>query len=525
MRELAKYGIGEQDFKSLRQTGCVYVDKTEYIEKLITSGSKYYFLARPRRFGKSLFLSTLRYFFEGNRELFKGLYADNIKDWDWQPYPVLHLDLNVERYAETGALDRVLDNLFNEWEATYNVTVKYADLSIRFRNIIKAAHENTKRQVVILVDEYDKPLVGNLNEMAKFEHYRLKLATIYSNFKSSAEYIRLVFLTGVSRFSKLSVFSDLNNLKDITFSNEYADICGVTERELLANFSQGIGNLAEAENVTYQTACEILKQNYDGYKFARTGSDIYNPWSLLNAMDDSEIGNYWNETGKPTIVAEALKRVNADLEKVFESHCSLPDLQGLDLLDPNPIALLYQTGYLTIKSYNDRIRKFRLGIPNREVKEGFFNELLPFYQKSKDPKSKEIISKLVDSFILGQPEDAMFALQTYFAGIDYSLRIENENNFHNAFFLLMDLIGLDTKVETHTSEGRIDIEVCTEDFIYIIELKYDHTPLEAINQIEEKHYARKYQIDSRKIYLIGASFSSKTRCIEDWKIVALEIGR
>lgn len=517
MREIVKYGIGEQDFKSLRQAGCIYVDKTPYIEKLVTSGSKYYFLARPRRFGKSLFLSTLRYFFEGNKELFEGLYIDSI-DHDWQKYPLLYFDLNQERYARPGLLDRVADNMFRKWEKLYDINFISQDLSIRFSNIIEAAHKKTGRQVVILVDEYDKPLVGNLNESANFEHYRSKLAAIYSNFKSSAEHIRLVFLTGVSRFSKLSVFSDLNNLKDITFSNEYADICGITEKELLDNFKEGIENLATAEDIDYQEACDLLKQNYDGYRFARMGSDIYNPWSVLNAMDDSEIGNYWNETGKPTIVAEALKRINADLEKVFDTHCSLRDLQGLDLLDPNPIALLYQTGYLTIKNYNNKLRKFKLGIPNREVKEGFFNELLPLYQKSKALKPKEVISDLIDSFILGRPEDAMKALQAYFAGIDYSLRIENENNFHNAFFLLMDIIGLDTKAESHTSEGRIDIEVCTEDYIYIVELKYDHTAREAIEQIEDRHYARKYQTDSRKVFLIGASFSSKTRCIEDWEI-------
>ncbi|MDE6769671.1 MAG: PD-(D/E)XK nuclease domain-containing protein, partial [Muribaculaceae bacterium] len=227
---------------------------------------------------------------------------------------------------------------------------------------------------------------------------------------------------------------------------------------------------------------------------------------------------YWSETGKPTIVAEALKRVNANLEKVFDTYISLRNLQGLDLLDINPTALLYQTGYITIKSYNTQLRQFRLGIPNREVKEGFFNELLPYYQKSKLSQPKEVISEMVRSFILGQPKQAMKAMQAYFAGIDYSLRIENENNFHNAFYLLMDLIGLDTKAESHTSEGRIDIEIKTEDYIYIIELKYDHSAQEALRQIEEKHYARKYNVDSRKIFMIGVEFSSKTRCIENWLI-------
>ncbi|MDE5880627.1 MAG: AAA family ATPase, partial [Muribaculaceae bacterium] len=267
MEKNVYYPIGQQDFKTLRETNCIYIDKTRYITMLASPGSQYYFLARPRRFGKSLFLSTLRYFFEGQRELFKGLYIDTIEH-DWTPNPVLHFDLNQERYAEPGVLDRVADNMFRKWEAKYDVDVKSDDLSIRFRNIIEAAHLKTGRQVVILVDEYDKPLVGNLNEMENFEHYRSKLAAIYSNFKSSAEHIRLVFLTGVSRFSKLSVFSDLNNLNDITFDNAYADICGITEKELLDNFHIGIENLAKKMRTSYEGALKLLKTNYDGYRFA-----------------------------------------------------------------------------------------------------------------------------------------------------------------------------------------------------------------------------------------------------------------
>ncbi|MDE6668083.1 MAG: ATP-binding protein [Muribaculaceae bacterium] len=516
-----KYAIGQQDFKSLRLAHCVYIDKTEYIKKIISSGSQYYFLARPRRFGKSLFLSMLRYFFEGERNLFKGLYIDSV-DWDWKQYPVLYLDLNRERYAEAEKLNSILDNLFSKWESKYEVAVIANDLSSRLSNIIESAHRKTGRQVVILVDEYDKPLVGNLNKKENFEYYQNQLASIYSNFKSSAEHIRLVFLTGVSRFSKLSVFSDLNNIADITFSNEFADICGITEKEMLDNLKSGIKKLAQYMETTFDIALNLLKENYDGYRFAERGSDIYNPWSLLNAMDTSKIDNYWNETGVPTITIEALKRVNADLEKTFDSYCSSSDLKGLDLLDPNPRALLYQTGYLTIKGYNAKLNRFHLGIPNREAKEALVKVLIPAYLKYKSVFSNEVTDKIVVGFAFGEPEEAMKALQAYFAGIDYSLRIDNENNFHNAFFLLMDLIGLNAKVESHTSNGRIDIELTTDEYIYIIELKYDYSAQEALEQIERKQYARKYHADSRKIFLIGATFSSKTRCIEEWLIKELQ---
>ena len=513
-----EYPIGQQDFKTLREDGALYIDKTHFIYKIIRNKSKYYFLARPRRFGKSLFLSTLRYFFEGRRELFEGLYIDST-EWDWTPYPVLYLDLNTDRYAEPGMLDGVLDNLFDEWEKKYEITEKAENLSTRFRNIIKAAHEKTGRQVVILVDEYDKPLVSNINNKAHIEHYRNRLSSVYSNFKSSAEHIRLVFLTGVSRFGKLSVFSDLNNIRDISFLDEFADICGITEKELLDNFKTGISKLADKEGIDFEAACNMLKRNYDGYRFAKNGSEIYNPWSLLNAMADSEIGNYWNDTGMPTLVAETLKRVHANLQEIFDSYCTDDDLKGLDLLSPQPLALLYQTGYLTIKSYHPEIKRCRLGIPNNEVKDGLFKVLLPYYVKSQSYKEeKKIVSDMVMYFILGNAEAALKCLQEYFAGINFKMKMDNENNFHNAFYLLMDLIGLDTETESATSDGSIDIVIKTKAYIYVIELKYNGSAEQALKQIEEKKYSRKFQMDSRQLIEIGVNFSSETRCIEDWEI-------
>ncbi|MDE7412567.1 MAG: ATP-binding protein [Muribaculaceae bacterium] len=516
-KKMSGYAIGQQDFSVLREGSAIYVDKTEYVYKIVNSDSKYYFLARPRRFGKSLFLSTLRYFFEGRRELFKGLYIDST-DWNWEAYPVLRLDLNTDRYAEQGKLGGVLDNLFGRWEREYGVEVIAESYSQRFQNIIETAHEKTGRKVVILVDEYDKPLVGNLNKKDNFEHYRAGLASLYSNFKSSAEHIRLVFLTGVSRFSKLSVFSDLNNLNDITFDNTYADICGITEEELKEYFHDGISRLAQQMSITYEKGLKELKRNYDGYRFAANGSDIYNPWSLLSALSKSNIGNYWNATGLPTLLAESLKNVNADLESMFNRNVREDDLKGLDLLNPDPVALLYQTGYLTIKKFKPRIRKYQLGIPNNEVKEGFYRVLLPYYVETRTGTSNMAVDEIIDGFMEGDPEKAMRAMQTFFAGIDYKMKLDNENNFHNAFFLLTHIIGLDAKTEVHTSDGSIDITIDTDEYLYIIELKYDHSAEEALLQIEEKKYFRPWQTGDREIILIGVAFSSRTRCIEGWKI-------
>lgn len=517
MREVIKYPIGEQDFKSLREMECVYIDKTRYIDIIDRAGSKYYFLARPRRFGKSLFLSTLQYFYEGKRELFKGLYIDS-NSRDWISYPVLRLDLNTDRYTEPGVLDDVLDNLFSKWENLYGVNHKVELLSQRFRNIIEAAHEKTGRQVVILVDEYDKPLVGNLKEKPKFDHYRDKLAALYTNFKSCAPHIRLVFLTGVSRFSKLSIFSDLNNLKDITFSNEFADICGITESELVNQLKDGIIELAETSDLSFEATINTLKTNYDGYRFTEDGSDIYNPWSLLNCLEQRRIDTYWIDTGLPSIIRESLQKIDANLEDSFDVYCSRDDLKGLDLLNPDPTALMYQTGYLTIKDYLPETNEYLLGIPNNEVKKGFFRYLLPYYVDSQSVSPNKLVANITRGFIQGRPNESMKAMQTYFAGVDYKLKMENENNFHNAFFLLTDLIGLDVKTEVSTSDGSLDILISTSRYIYIIELKYDHSADDALRQIEEKRYARPYQTDHRRIFKIGVSLSSKTRCIESWRI-------
>ena len=511
-----KYAIGDQDFRSLRENGFLYVDKTKYIEKLL-EGSKYYFLARPRRFGKSLFLSTLRYFFEGRRELFKGLYIDST-DWKWEPYPVLYLDLNTDKFAEPGILDGVLENQFDEWEEKYDIPEKAKNLSTRFRNIIKRAHEKTGRQVVILVDEYDKPLSGNIRKSDNFEHYRTKLSSIYSNLKSSAEHIRLVFLTGISRFSKLSVFSDLNNLSDISFSDEFADICGITEKELLDNFQTGIHCLAEKYRISYEEMCRRLKKDYDGYRFAPEGSDIYNPWSVLNAMKELRLGDYWADTGAPTIIVEALRDADVDLERIFNARWRLRRLAGLDLLNADPTALLYQTGYLTISEYDLDTDTVRLKVPNEEVTKALFSDLLKFYVKPRRVEADTLVEDIVYAIQDGEPDTMMRSLDAFFAGIPYDLKMDNENNFHNAFYILATLLGIGTEAEVHTSDGRIDLLIRTPKFIYIIELKYDATPEQALSQIEEKGYARRFATDSRLLFKIGVNFSSRTRRIEAWKI-------
>ena len=517
MAQMVKYPIGQQDFKTLREDNSLYVDKTQFIEKIVSSPNRYCFLARPRRFGKSLFLSSLQYFFEGRRDLFKGLYIDST-DWNWESYPVLRLDLNTEKYEVSGLLDSLLDNIFKKWEKEYDIKEIAETLSTRFQNIIAAAHEKTGRQVVILVDEYDKPLVGNLNVDENFEHYRAKLASVYSNFKSSAEHIRLVFLTGVSRFSKLSVFSDLNNIRDITFVNEFSDVCGITEKELLENFQEGISSLAEKRKITYDDACRLLKNHYDGYRFTEEGSDIYNPWSVLNAMQDKTISNYWGRSGKATIIAEALKNVDADLEGILSSEVSMRTLEGLDLKSANPVALLYQTGYITIKDYDFETDYVTLGVPNLEVRQSLFDDLLPYYVKTRRGTADLVVHNIIMDLRTGKPEKFVKDLDIFLAGIPYEMKMDDENNLHNALFILLTLIGVEVETEVHTSDGRIDLVVKTPKFIYIIELKFDGSAEEAMTQIEQKQYALPYANDPRRLFKIGINFSSSTRHLDQSRI-------
>lgn len=512
-----RYAIGQQDFKTLRRDGALYIDKTAFIEKIAKSKTKYYFLARPRRFGKSLFLSTMKCFFEGQHELFKGLYIDST-DWNWEPCPVLRLDLNTDRFDKPGALDDVLERQFRGWEEKYGIEVMDRAYSQRFGTIIQIAHEKTGKQVVILVDEYDKPLVSNLRKSDNFESYRTQLASIYSNFKSSAEHIRLVFITGISRFSKLSVFSDLNNLDDITFDDQYADVCGITEKELLDDLREGISELAAKRKEDFATTCSRLKENYDGYRFAPEGSDIYNPWSVLSCLKKLRIGAHWNMTGPATVVAEALRDADVDIERTLSATWDLDDLAGLDLLNADPTALLYQAGYLTIADYDEDEHAVRLKVPNEEVRKGLFKNLLEVYLKPKSGTVKTIMEDIREGIDTGNPELMMKSLDAYFAGIPYDLKVENENNFHNAFYVLTTLIGVDAKAEVHTSNGRVDMLIETPKYIYVIELKYNSTPEDALRQIEEKGYARRFATDPRQLFRIGVNFSSKTRRIEAWKI-------
>lgn len=513
-KKKVKYPIGEQSFRMLREGGFLYVDKTQYIEEII-EGSKYYFLSRPRRFGKSLFLSTLRWFFEGKRELFKGLYIDSI-NWDWERYPVLHFDLNTQQYQEDDNLEILIDSVLSMHENEYGIVPEERDHSVRFANLIRTMAQKTGKGVVILVDEYDKPLVNNIHNPERFSLYREKLASLYSNFKSAAEHIRLVFLTGVSKFGKLTVFSGLNNIRDISFNMDFAAVCGVTEGELLDNFGDGIENLARRYKRSVKEEIQMLKKHYDGYHFSEDCPDLYNPFSLLQVFADQRYSNYWMASGTPRLLADLLKKTDADLHDVINRKCGQNELNGLDIDNLNLEALFYQTGYLTIKDYDTETELYTLGLPNLEVKQGFFEFLLPYYTSIKQYDAKVFVVEFRKEMEAGRVDDFMKSMQSLFAGIGYDLQFNEERNVQNAMLILFSLIGINADAEVHTSDGRIDILVRTKRYIYIMELKYDSTPEEALAQIARKEYSLPWVVDGRKVIEIGINYSSPKRRIDGW---------
>ena len=507
------YPVGIQNFEKIRRDGYCYIDKTAKIYELVKTGS-YYFLSRPRRFGKSLLVSTLEAYFQGKKELFKGLAMEGLEK-EWKQYPILHLDLNTEKYDTAEALDAKLDLALTEWESLYGSNPHEKSLATRFEGTIKRAAAKAGERVVILIDEYDKPMLQAIGDQGRQDAYRSTLKAFYGALKSQDGNIKFALLTGVTKFGKVSVFSDLNNLEDLSRNPGYTDICGISGEELLRDFSDDIQELAAANGQTFEQACDQLKTDYDGYHFCPDSPGMYNPFSILNTFKSRRYGSYWFETGTPTYLVELLKKSNYDLEEV--SHVET-DANILDSIftDDNPIPVIYQSGYLTIKGYDKRFGIYTLGFPNREVEEGFMNFLLPFYANVNKTSSPFEIKKFVTDVESGDIDGFMERLQSFLADCPYELAKDIELHYQNVLFIVFRLAGLYTKVEYHTSRGRIDLVLQTDSYVYVMEFKLDGTAEQALQQIEDKQYALPLAKDSRKVYTIGVNFSSETRNIDKW---------
>ncbi len=511
-----KYPIGIQTFSEIINKGYLYFDKTALVHKL-ANDSKYYFLSRPRRFGKSLLVTTLEAYFQGRKELFEGLAISKLET-EWKQYPVLHIDLNAADYRSEEALISIIDRHIRQFETIYGENPKDMALSDRFIGVIQRAYEQTGRQVVILVDEYDKPLLQTIGNTELQDNYRKILKGFYGVAKTMDACIRLAFFTGVTKFSKVSVFSDLNNLKDISLDSRYAEICGITEQEIRDKLDVQVGEMAETNGISKDECYEKLKKQYDGYHFSKNGTGMYNPFSLLNAMDSQEFGDQWFQSGTPTFLVEVLKRNNYDLEQLTREEATADLLGSLDAIDTNPTPLLYQSGYLTIKGYDSEFGTYRLGFPNQEVERGFSRYLFRYYTPASQGQDS-----FVKDFVLaaraGQTDKFMKRLESLFAGQDYQIAGDAELYFHNAVALIFKLVGFYTETERHTSDGRMDMVVQTADYIYLFEFKLDKSVEEALAQIEEREYALSFAHDPRKLFKIGVNFSSETRRIQNWKAV------
>lgn len=511
------FPVGIETFSEIIENNFVYVDKTELIHKLV-SNKGYYFLSRPRRFGKSLLLSTLRAFFEGRRDLFEGL-AITRHEHSWERHPVFHLNfVNANLSSGEGLKALIIQHLM-EWEAEYGVSSISTELSQRFYAVIKKSVEITGKQAVVLIDEYDKALVSSFGNTELHNEFRAILKPIYANLKAADQYIRFGMITGVSRFSRLSIFSDINNLSDISLDNRYASICGITEEEMLRDCRHGIEKISEYTHRSYDETVTDLKKRYDGYHFTSKCPDIYNPFSLFNAFEKGELGNFWFASGTPTFLIEALRDSEIYLPDLLRSEVDTTQLSDIDSYRSSPTALLFQTGYLTIKSFDPEFESFTLGLPNREVANGFFKDLLPVYMNDRNGKSLTAIRNFCRKVMAGDVEGFLTDLKTFLSDIPYYLsKNKPEIYFENNIYIIFKLMGFFVETEYSTSSGRIDLLVKTKDFIYVIELKLHGTAEEALAQIEEKGYSQPFATDRRKVFKIGISFSTETRNIDRWII-------
>ncbi len=527
-----KYPIGIQTFEDIIQDGFVYVDKTDLVYSMATEG-KVYFLSRPRRFGKSLLISTLESYFLGKKELFKGLKIDALEK-EWKVYPVLHVDFGAGKFLDVNALQEVLDGQFSEWEDAYHVKNRYTDFGPRMKYLLQEIHRQTGMRAVVLVDEYDKPLLDVMDtpykvnyqgvEISLEEYNRNILKSFYSSFKSSDEHLRFVFLTGVTKFSQVSVFSGFNQPEDLTMVAKYETLCGISENEIEKYFRQQTEEMAEENGVSLDEMKRLLKKQYDGYHFSKKMTGIYNPFSLLNALKNRDIRDYWFQTGTPTYLIRLMEHFNENLDEITDRYYAVQDFSDYKADVERPLPMIYQSGYLTIKEYDNRTKTFKLDIPNDEVKQGFISLLANNYFKA--PTSAEsCITYSVRALDNGDLEQFRQILTSFFASIPYSMRRkenerERERYFHYTFYLILRLLSTYmVYTEKQLSHGRADCVIETDKYVYVFEFKLDGTADEALQQIEEKGYALPYANDSRTLYKTGCSFSSETGTIEDWKTV------
>jgi hypothetical protein len=518
MEQMRKLPIGIQTFEKLREENYLYVDKTAMVYK-IASNSTPYFLSRPRRFGKSLLISTFEAYFQGRKDLFHGLAIEKLET-RWEEYPVLHLDLNARKYEIAGDLIAMLNQYLEKWELKYGAEKQERSPEERFAYVIEQAYAQTGKQVVVLIDEYDKPLLQALSDEKLTEEYRRILKAFYGVLKSADRYLRFVFLTGVTKFAQISVFSDLNQLQDISTWPDYSSLCGITKEELLTTFTPEIERLGVSNGMDFDTTLERMTKLYDGYHFYPHCEGVFNPFSVLNACKSKILDNFWFQTGTPTYLVDLLKQSDYDLRLLIDGlEVGSSGFAEYRAETKNPLPMIYQSGYLTIKNFDKSLNLYTLGFPNDEVKYGFLKFLIPYYTPISSDETDFNAVKFVRELQSGDVHSFMERMKSFFADIPYELNTKTERHYQVIFYLVFKLMGQYVDAEVRSAKGRADAVVKTKDRIYVFEFKLEGTVDEALKQIDEKGYLLPYRTDGRELVKVGVSFNAEERNIGEYKVI------
>ena len=512
-----KYPVGMQTFDEIREKSYLYIDKTKYIVDFREKGMKYVFLSRPRRFGKSLFASTLQAYFEGRKELFEGLaIADYEKEW--VKHPVLHFDLSGAKHFDVDALNSYLNLRLLPYEELYGKGEGEKYPNERLDGIVKRAYNQTGEKVVVIIDEYDAPLLDVVHEKENLQPLRRIMQNFYSPLKMLDPYLEFTFITGITKFSQLSIFSELNNLDNISMFDQYSAICGISKTELTTQMKPDIEALGEDLGMTYEECLTELTRFYDGYHFSEKSEDIFNPFSLVKALNARKIAPYWFGSGTPTYLIKTLQKYHVNVMDIEKKSCDVDDFDVSPEMMTSALPLLYQSGYLTIKKYNPMLHRYTLEYPNREVKIGMLKSLAPNYLSPISLDNNSLVGDFLEMLYDGDVEGAMIRLKAYLASISNRLSNKNERDFQTVFYLIFNLMGAYMRVEEDSAIGRADAVVYMPDAVFVFELKYDGSAEEAIKQIDEKGYLIPYSAEGKRLFKIGVNYDSNQRTISDWKI-------
>lgn len=516
---LKLYPVGIQTFERIRKENKLYIDKTEYVYRMTHSGGCYFFLSRPRRFGKSLLVSTFESYFSGKKELFEGLAIEKLEQ-EWMEYPVLHFDMSGGKHMEKEQLEDYLSNRLEAEERKWGTTHSKRGVNDRLTELITTAYEISGKQVVVLIDEYDAPMLDVAHERKTLDELRNVMRNFYSPLKMCEPMLRFVFLTGITKFSQVSIFSELNNIKNISLDDEYAGVCGITKEELLTQMSEDIDVLAEALEMTREETIAKLKENYDGYHFSPASPDVFNPYSLLNCFDDKNFGAYWFSSGTPTYLINMLRKFKVLPAKIGRSlaRSSAFDAPTENLKTITP--LLYQSGYITIKGYDKMSQLFTLDLPNKEIKVGLFESLLPYYLEGMYAEEGDVaIAQMSVLIRQGDMDEALRLLQEFMGTVPYCNNTNYEGHYQQVLFIIFTLLThFVVDVEVHTPNGRVDVVMETEDTLYLIELKLNKSAQAAMQQINLKQYDQRFARCGKPIVKVGVNFDAKKGNIEDWTI-------